>query len=349
MTEHLNPTRKKAAWCPLTGALQTVLTEPSPSREHDHPAEPGGGGDGARKRIGRGAGVVVRSIKTLVNNKKLLWYPLLAGLALLLMYLTEMALKAYAIMTCSGSYTYWSLGYCSGFFLAFLVEFIFFFCLNFLFAAVILDLSENPEEPGAVRKALSGAKKHLKVIAGWSLVLALIATLIYAFVLRQPWHAHLYPALGTTMFEIPFVYYVPILPLATVTAIVEKILYTVPLLVITLYVIPLLVLENRSLPGAIAGLAGFFRRTWIEIVVCFLIFAAIIVGITLLSPLICMTPLFVDYDYHFFAVYAVPVAAICFLFLAGLWFAVAAVFTSAGIAVTDLYKIGKTGRVPGKD
>ncbi len=345
MTEFPVPNRR-AAWCPLTGALQTALTEPSPAREHD-PAEHGGGGDGAGERIGYGAGTAVRSIKTLVNNRKLLWYPLLAGLALLLMYLTEMAFKAYSIMTCSGSYTYWSLGYYYGFFLTFLVEFIFFFCLNFLFAAVILDLSKNPEKPGAIRKAMLDTKKHLKTISVWSLILAVIATVIYAFILRQPWHAHLYPTLGTTMFEIPFVYYVPILPLATVTAVIEKILYTIPLLVISLYAIPLIVLEKRSLPGTIAGLPGFFRRTWIEIMVCFLIFAAIIFGITLISPLICMTPLFVDFDYHFFVVYAVPMATICFLFLIGLWTAVASLFTTAGIAAADLYKLRKKEQISG--
>ena len=345
MTECPNPARKRIAWCPLTETLQTALTEPSPGYTPVRSAQPGGG-DGAGRRIGRGAGIAARSIKTLICNKKMLWYPFLAGLALLLMYFTEMALKVYAIMVCSGSYSYWSPGCYSGFFLTFLI---FFLCLNYIFAAIVIDISKNPENPGEVRRSLSGAKKHLKAISIWSLILALAATVIYAFILRQPWHAHFYPALGTTMFEIPFVYYVPILPLATVTAVIEKIFFAVPLFILTLYVIPLLVLENRSLPGAIAGLAGFFRRTWIEIVVCFLIFAAIIVGITLLSPLICMTPLFVGYDYHFFAVYAVPVAAICFLFLAGLWFAVAAVFTSAGIAVTDLYKIGKAGRVSGKD
>lgn len=349
MTEYSRPNRKKTAWCPLTETFQTALTEPSPGYSPVRPVQPGGGGDGARKRIGNGAGIASRSIKTLVKNRRLLWYPLLAGLVILLIYITELALKAYSIMTSSGSYSYWSLGFVYGFLFTFAVELIFFLCLNYIFAAIVLDISKNHDHPGAVREAFSKAKKHLKAIAGWSVFLALISTLIYISILHLPWHAIFYPALGTTMFEIPFVYYVPILPLATITAVMEKILYNVPLLVISLYVIPLLVLENRSLPGAIAGLVGFFRRTWIEVVVCFLIFAGIIVGTALLSPFICMTPLFVDYDYHFFAVYAVPMAIVCFLFLAGLLFAVSLVFTSAGIAVTDLYNIGKTGGVPGKD
>ena len=343
MTECPNPARKRTAWCPLTETLQTALTEPSPGYAPVRSAQPDGGGDG-RKRIGRGAGIAARSIKTLINNRKLLWYPFLAGVALFLMYLTEMAFKAYSIMTCSGSYSYWSPGYYYGFFLTFVVELIFFFCLNYISAAIVIDISKNPENPGDVRRSLSGAKKYLKTIAGWSLILALLATVIYAFVLRQPWHAHLYPALGSTMFEIPFVYYVPILPLATVTAVVEKVLYNIPLLVITLYVVPLIVLEKRNLQGAIAGLAGFFRRTWIEIIICLSIFGLIIFGITLLSPFICMTPLFVDYDYHFFAVYAAPMAAVCFIFLAVLLTAVSSVFTTAGIAAADLYKLGKTGK-----
>ncbi|ADN34830.1 hypothetical protein Mpet_0049 [Methanolacinia petrolearia DSM 11571] len=344
MTEYSGSNRKKTAWCPLTETLQTTLTEPSSGYAPVRSVQPGGGGDGVGRRIGRGAGIATRSIKTLINDRKLLWYPLLAGFALFLMYLTEMAFKAYAIMTCSGSYGYWSLGYHYGFVLTFVVELIFFFCLNYIFAAIVIDISKNPENPGAVRKSLYSAKNYLKTIAGWSVILAVVATAIYAFVLQQPWHAHLYPALGTTMFQIPFVYYVPILPLATVTAVIEKILVAVPLFVLTLYVIPLLVLEKRSLSGAIAGLAGFFRRTWIEIIVCFLIFATVVVGITLLSPLICMTPLFVDYDYHFFAEYAIPMAAICFLFLALLWTAAASVFTTTGIAAVDLYKLGKKGR-----
>ena len=217
MSEYSGSNRKKTAWCPLTETLQTTLTEPSSGYAPVLSVQPDGGGNGAGRRIGRGAGIASRSIKILINNRKLLWYPLLAGLALFLMYLTEMAFKAYAIMTCSGSYGYWSLGYHYGFVLTFVVELIFFFCLNYIFAATVIDISKNPENPGAVRKSLYSAKNYLKTIAGWSVILAVVATAIYAFVLQQPWHAHLYPALGTTMFQIPFVYYVPILPLATIS------------------------------------------------------------------------------------------------------------------------------------
>ena len=342
----LNYIRKKMGWCPNTAMMQTAAVLPSENAENFHRQQPGG--DDGGRRIARGAGIAARSIKTLIHNRKLLWYPLLAGLALLLVYLTEMAFKAYAIMTCSGSYTYWSLGSFQGFFLTFVVEFIAILFLNFLFAAIILDISKNPEKTGAVREGFSLAKKHLKVIAGWSVILAIIATVVYVIVHNQPWNAHFYPALGTTMFEIPFVYYVPILPLATITAVIEKMLYAVPVFILTLYVIPLLVLENRSLPGAISGLAGFLRRTWVEIIACFSIFGLILVGISLISPFICMTPVFVDYDYHFFAVYAIPMAVICILFLAGLWTAVASLFTTAGIAARDLYNIGKTERTQDK-
>ena len=135
MSEYSGSNRKKTAWCPLTETLQTTLTEPSSGYAPVLSVQPDGGGNGAGRRIGRGAGIASRSIKILINNRKLLWYPLLAGLALFLMYLTEMAFKAYAIMTCSGSYGYWSLGYHYGFVLTFVVELIFFFCLNYIFAA----------------------------------------------------------------------------------------------------------------------------------------------------------------------------------------------------------------------
>jgi hypothetical protein len=108
-----------------------------------------------------------------------------------------------------------------------------------------------------------------------------------------------------------------------------------------------MVLENKSLSDAVTGSILYLKKTWIEIIACFFIFGLFLLGISLLAPLIDMTPVFVDYDYHFFSVYSIEMAVICILFLLGWWVTTVIGFTVAGIAIQNLHTLGKTEQMPG--
>ncbi|MBN1431194.1 MAG: hypothetical protein JW931_00300 [Methanomicrobiaceae archaeon] len=333
MTLSLNYIRKKMGWCPNTAMMQTAAVLPSEKPEIVHNPRPDGGG----KRIARGAGIATRSIKTLFSNRKLLWYPLLAGLVILFMFAAELLLMIY-----SGSYSYWSLGYKTGLVLTFAIEIASIFGLNLIMAGIVLCLYDSQAGPATVRKGLSLAKCHLKPVAEWSFLMALAGTAVYTILVHHPYYNHLYPAFVTATLSIPFLYYIPGMVSAAISQTFTLMFINAILLTITLFVIPGIVLGKRDVPGAAKNSLFMLSKTWIETAACIIVFGLILLWISLFNPLIQMTPAFTGYDYHFFAVHATAIAAVCIIFLLCWWAVVTVVYTVAGIAVTDLYKLGNT-------
>ncbi|MDD4127793.1 MAG: hypothetical protein PHV39_08945 [Methanomicrobium sp.] len=334
-------------WCPNTPMTRIATVLPAEKSENIHQPQPGGGA-GVKERIRQGTGIAVQSIKTLIHNKQLLWFSFLAGLVILIMTFWESAFIIYSSSLHFGSYSYWSFGYKSGLILTFVIEIISIFCLNFLLASLLLSFqSDNTESLGKVRKGLSLAKSHVQSITGWSFILALLGTAIYTIIVHHPYFGHLYPAMVTFTLYLPFVYYIPDILLSAMSFVFIKMFVNVFLFILTLFVIPVIVLENKNLPDAVTGSISYLKNTWIEIVICFFIFSLIMLGISLLDPVIRMTPAFAGYDYHFFSVYSIEMALICILFLLGWWITSVIGFTVAGIAIKNLYTLGKTGQMPG--
>ena len=82
--------RKYTGWCPNAPAIRTAPSVLIVPPDMVNPAQPGSGGTtGGPGRIRRGIGIATGSIKTLVRDKKLLWFSFFAGLVILFLILAE--------------------------------------------------------------------------------------------------------------------------------------------------------------------------------------------------------------------------------------------------------------------
>ncbi len=118
---------------------------------------------------------------------------------------------------------------------------------------------------------------------------------------------------------------------------------------LTLFVIPVLVLERKRLTGALAESATLLKKSWVEILSCFVIFALGFLAFSLASYIFLPVFVAVSLNGPFWSEF----------WYKGGWIAVGAAYmiawsilafigsTAAGIAVMDLYSYGKTGRMPG--
>jgi hypothetical protein len=180
----------------------------------------------------------------------------------------------------------------------FVIELLTVFCLVFLLAGLVLSLSSRKEGPVSFFQGLAVAKKYLRPLTGWSVVVALTGTLIYIAGMYpdvstwlSPFNivSALYFKLGYFLFTVrytfPFnfvlvpTFYVPNLPpvfggdwwssLALEGTLI-LLAITVILFVLTLFVVPLLVLEGRSLKEAVLGSFTLMKNIWGEVATCVL-------------------------------------------------------------------------------
>jgi hypothetical protein len=180
----------------------------------------------------------------------------------------------------------------------FAIELLTVFCLVFLLAGLALSLS--PEKGGTVSyfQGLKKAKKFLRLLTGWSVVVALTGTLIYVagmFSFVSTWFQpfNIVSALQSTLYEFLFnvrytfpfnfvlvpTFYVPNLPPVfggdwwsslALDGTLILLAITVILFVLTLFVVPLLVLERKSLKEAVLGSFTLMKKIWGEVATCIL-------------------------------------------------------------------------------
>ena len=130
------------------------------------------GGAGGSGTIRRGIGAALSGTKTLIHNRQLLWFTLLAGLVLAGNTIGQAALFYLGrIMQPDIIVSY---------VLDFLLEFATLFCLVFLLAGLVLSISSKKEGPASFFEGLSGAKKYAKALFLWSVVLALAGMLLFS-------------------------------------------------------------------------------------------------------------------------------------------------------------------------
>ncbi len=181
--------------------------------------------------------------------------------------------------------------------------------------------------------------------------MAIAGTLVYTWFMQDPATRGLHAAIDISAFYIPYVYYVPDMIGSAIFFSIWLLLIDALLFLLSLFVVPVIVLEKKGLTAAFAGSIALAKRTWGEITGCYLIFVLIAIGISFISVIICLTPVFVNHDYDFFLSWyrgRVLMTAICFLYIAGWWVLMAIGSTIAGIAIASLYTYGKTGQTPGE-
>ena len=345
-------------WCPNAPALRTTSTMLTTPPVTVNPLEPDGraGGSGW---IVRGISLATGSIKTMMRNKQLLWFSFLTGLVMLFMIAAEFSLRVY------GSYPYPEIGYALWLALTFIIEMITVFCIYFLLAGLILSQYQNSSgRPATLREGLSSARSHVNSIAGWSVVMALLGTAVFALSLQTLYYGYPYNGYLPSMFyaminQFPFNFL--LLPevystgpiggsfnvSSTVTLTLFSTMINIIFFILTLFVLPVLVLENKRLPGAVAESISLSKKVWGEIISCFLIFGLILLVISLTSFIFRIAYGVVSPDMLLFwypnegwiAGAGLYMLVSCILMVIG--------STAVGISLFGLYTYAKSGRMPG--
>jgi len=282
---------------PLVHASQAdIVNLPEPAHEGRPDGSSGGSGT-----IRRGIGSALSGMRTLNRNRQLLWFTLFAGLVLAGTTIAQGALGyiTWAMQPYIGE-TEWVV-------LTFIIEFATLFCLVFLLTGLVLGISSKKEGHVSFFEGLSGAKKYIKPIAVWSVVLALAGMLLFSiYFYSYDWlpRNHLFlNILGTLngwvnlLVEFPFnptltnifsdptrygglsltfwIYPSGIIQALTFSAI------NLLLFILTPFVVPFIVLEQKTLREAVVGSFTLMKKNWDETAVCAVFLLVVASGVFL--------------------------------------------------------------------
>jgi hypothetical protein len=347
---------------PALRALQTGTNFPAESTCQGLPD----GGGGGSETIRRGMGAALSGMRTLNRNRQLLWFALLAGIVLAGNAIGQGALW-YINRTLQPEII---VSYVQDFFLGFATL----FCMVFLLAGLILSISSKKEGPASFFEGLCGARKYLKAILLWSLVLALAGMLlermyVYFAILWFPHELGFLYTIGdgfftSTITQFPFNWTLDwnmlteipgyggrsLLLLIYPFGFLETLHFsaiTLILFVLTPFVVPLLVLEQKTLREAVVGSFALMKKTWAGVAACALVLGVVVSGVFLTHLLVQAASGIVD-----------PYQTVIF-HPPGTWIALALLYnlalvtvafvmaTVGGIAARDLYLSAKSRQITG--
>jgi hypothetical protein len=347
--ETIHPT---FGWCPNAPVIRTAPDILGSLTASVNPLEPdpGAGGTG---RFYRGIRLAAGSAKFLVRNKQLLWFSLLTSLVILFMFISVFSLIV------STSYPYKAISYPVFLALVFAVQLIEVFCLYFLLTAIIMSVSSGLSgKPVTVREELSRVKVHTRSILVWSIIMAVVGTALYAILLQYDYD----PIMGLSLLlgQFPFDYVLrpetlgpgPIRGdshiMSAVTFTFFAMIMNFMLFVFTLFVIPAMIFEKKKLIGAVRESFSLAKRSWADILSCFLVFGLVLLAVSLVSLIFHIGYHLVSYGSMFYV----------FFWYQGGWIAGAALYilmwsivaliiaTLVGISLVGLYIYAKTGTLP---
>lgn len=309
--------RQRLGWCPDAQEFRAgggAIPVPSVTAHSPEPA-----GDAGRPgRIRRGAGLALGSIRLLIRNRRLLWFSLLTGLVMIFsiasgMYLlfisgvplfpgTGLLTGSQAVLIAKGSLPW--------FVLTFLLGTISSFLVYYLLAGLIVCVSGIFEgRTVTIREGLSLAADHLRDLAGWAAIAALVGTLLS--------------------------YYTNVLPV-TFPVLLIPMAASIVFFLITMFVVPAIVLGKADLLSAIRESAAVFRKTWAEFIVCSCLFFLIAFLIILISLVFIAAVAFSSGSQTatVTAIFGYMLVMLAILFIGS---------TVVGIATLGLYTYAKTG------
>jgi hypothetical protein len=342
--------RKGMGWCPNAQMIKTAPVVFSTPPAIVHPLEPDGG-PGGSGRIGRGIQVVTESIRTLVREKQLLWFSVMTGLVIAFMFMAQYTLRVL------DTYPYDMISDSLWIVLTFTIEMVSLFFIFYLLAGLVLSRPTERRGMGiSIREGLLKAKAYVRPLVVWSGIISILGTGIYLLIrssadlmmsslmLRFPFGYIVTPeAYGIG--PIPGTYFILYASYSTLLMMTINVI----LLVLTLFVVPVLVLERKTLYGAIGESVRLMKKSWGEMLVCFLIFGVILIAFTSLSGIFQIIfdavslngPFWYEFYYKggWGAVAAAYITAWIGLVLIGA--------TLAGIAIRNLYRYATTGQIPG--
>lgn len=312
--------REWLGWCPNARTMRTAPAAITTPPVTVNPPVPDGGSGGSG-RIDRGIRLALGSIKILIRNKRLLWFSLLIGLAMLFSLATSLLIQVISgtnpfpgttlfpdsgmILLEKGSLPLIVLAYT----LTFISNFISFYLLGGLYTYASFILSGRRI---TLREGLSRVGNHIRPLAGWALIGALIGTAFFFF---------------TNI-------YTPSISIILISVVITTIFGA-----LTIFVVPAVVLGDEGLFTAIMNSVSIFRKIWGEIIVCAGIFFLIAFGI-LLVTLVPIT--IIGFSSGSAAMVGVAVVLNMLVWIVILFIGSAIV----GIATLGLYSYAKTDRLP---
>ncbi len=347
---------------PLVRASQIGIVD---LREHAHEGFPDGGGGGS-KTIRRGIGAALSGTKTLIHNPQLLWFTLLAGLVLAGNALGQAAFRSIGRILQPEIIVRYGMD--------FLLGFATLFCLVSLLAGLFMSISSKKDGPASFFEGLVGAKKYVKTIVLWSLVLALAGMLLermygYFAIIWFPHEPGFLYTLGdgfftSTITQFPFNWTLDWSMLTEIPGyggrslllwiypfgVLETLHFlaiTLLLFVLTPFVIPLIVLEQKTLQESVVGSFALMKKIWAGVAACAL-FLGVIVSVMFLTHLLIQAASGMISPYETVTFHP-PGTWIALAILYNIVLVIVAfvVATVGGIAVLDLYTPAKTGQMPG--
>jgi hypothetical protein len=335
-------------WCPNAPALRTapaVLVVPSVTV---NPAQPGSGVAGGSGRIRRGIDIATGSIKSLIRDKRLLWFSLLTSLVILFL----IAAEAWTVEN-SGSIMPFLIPLGDSFLVIdtriFLLQVICLSCFTLILAGLVQYRSREADaKPLMIREAFSAVNPHAGTLSALSIVMALAGTFLEAIATQTQLVGKIVFSISMVVFYLPYAYYIP--DVFSMALFFSAIIMAITILqfLLALYVVPGIVRENKGLLSALAGSVTLMKKTWREMLGCTLVIGAIFLGVAVIALVIGQSPLLLNHDYDFFLSLShgqLLMTVVCygFILVCGILMAVGS--TVMGIAVTDLYAYGMTGPV----
>jgi hypothetical protein len=251
------------------------------------------GGAGGSGTVGRGIAAVQAGIKTLIKNRRLLWFSFFTGLVSAGIFIAHYIIRLLSV------YPYKAIDLPRWIVLTFATELASVLCLSVLLAGLVLSLSQKEGSPASFREGLTRAKKYIRPLANWSIVMALAGML--TFIVFLVFTIFLFPGivnLHSAFSQFPFGFILVqenyhIGPMGNGTyAIAYGLTYAlilsvinVLLFVLTLFVVPHLVLETIGLKEAIHGSVALMKIVWREVAVCVLVLGIVVFAASLISSL----------------------------------------------------------------
>lgn len=316
--------------------------------ETAHPVQPGRSSPaGSSGQVRHGIGIATGSIRALFREKRLLWFSLFTGLAILFLFVAE----GWSLTHSNGiplPYSIWiPIGNSS---LAlfnlqlFLIEAISLSCFTCVLAGLVLYWN-CAKKPVVIRDAFDRVNTHAGALAALSITMAVLATVVFEIISQSQFIGRIIFTLDMTLFNLPYAYYVPngitaMYHFSFMIMAINSVLF-----LLALYVVPGIVLEKKRLLPALAGSVSLMKKTWRELLGCILVLGAIILGVGAAGLLIGQSPLLLNHDYDFFLQMSrgqVLMTAACYGFLFSCFLLMAAGYTAAGVAISDLYHVGKS-------
>lgn len=311
----------------------------------------GSGPAGRSGRIRHGVSIAAGSLKTLVRDRHMLWFSLLSGLLMIvlfaLMYWTRGTIyyDPFLIKILLGNFILW--------FDPRLVPILAVCLFGFTLMMAGLILYRNASRTGhplTIRDGFARACAHAGPLAFLSIAMALAGTVLIAIINSD--NLNFFPGISSPLLEIflPYHWFLPgSLGLTITFLLFGTILFVnIILFLALLYVIPIIVVENKGLVSSLAGSAILIRKTWREMVGCLLVYGTIIFLTGVIMLAISQVLSRFNYDPAFFYQDLMPVVTVCSEFILFCFtILTAACSTAAGIALADLYQVGTSAGMSG--